>query len=104
LKIIKGINHVGVVVNDIDDVIGFLGETFRAEEITWVEFPETQSIYEAVDPHLPKMPVEKYSRFFYRISHILWYLLRFKEFSLLLLVVRKTSSGRLSNTVCILQS
>jgi len=39
LKIIKGINHVGVVVNDIDDVIGFLGETFRAEEITWVEFP-----------------------------------------------------------------
>jgi catechol 2,3-dioxygenase-like lactoylglutathione lyase family enzyme len=37
---IKGINHLGVVVKNIDEVVAFLGETFGAEEVTRVEFPE----------------------------------------------------------------
>jgi len=41
---IKGINHVGIVVKNADEVIGFLRDTFGAEEINRVEFPELQQV------------------------------------------------------------
>ena len=41
---IKGINHLGVVVKNIDEVVAFLGETFGAEELTRVEFPELKQV------------------------------------------------------------
>ncbi|MBW1817560.1 MAG: hypothetical protein JRJ60_10410, partial [Deltaproteobacteria bacterium] len=41
---IKGINHVGVVVKSIDDVLGFLKEAFGAEEVKRMEFPQLKQI------------------------------------------------------------
>jgi len=41
---IKGINHVGIVVKDIDEVVSFLRETFGAQEIRRVEFPRLKQI------------------------------------------------------------
>lgn len=41
---IKGINHVGVVVRDADEVVSFLRETFGAEELKRVEFPGLKQI------------------------------------------------------------
>jgi len=67
---IKGINHVGVVVRNIDEVVGFLGETFGAEEITRVEFPELRQIsaivrigdgcFELMEPTAPDGAVGKF--------------------------------------------
>jgi methylmalonyl-CoA/ethylmalonyl-CoA epimerase len=41
---IKGINHVGIVVKDIDEVVAFLQETFGAEEISRIDYPEIKQI------------------------------------------------------------
>ena len=41
---IKGINHLGIVVKDIDEVVDFLKETFGAEEIKRVPLPNLQQI------------------------------------------------------------
>ena len=41
---IKGINHVGVVVESIDDVLGFLHDAFGAEEVRRVEFPQLKQV------------------------------------------------------------
>jgi methylmalonyl-CoA epimerase len=41
---IKGINHLGIVVESIDKVLSFLKETFGAEEVTRIEFPELKQI------------------------------------------------------------
>jgi len=41
---IKGINHLGIVVKEIDEVVGFLRDTFGAEEINRVEFPQLQQV------------------------------------------------------------
>ena len=41
---IKGINHLGVVVKSIDEVVAFLKETFGTEEIKRIEFPELKQI------------------------------------------------------------
>jgi methylmalonyl-CoA/ethylmalonyl-CoA epimerase len=41
---VKGINHLGVVVKDIDEAVAFLRETFGAEEIKRVAFPNLQQI------------------------------------------------------------
>ncbi|MBW1788207.1 MAG: VOC family protein [Deltaproteobacteria bacterium] len=41
---IKGINHVGVVVKSIDDMLGFLKEAFGAEEVKRMEFPQLKQI------------------------------------------------------------
>ena len=41
---IKGINHLGIVVKSLDDVIPFLQEAFGAEEVSRVEFPDLKQI------------------------------------------------------------
>jgi methylmalonyl-CoA/ethylmalonyl-CoA epimerase len=41
---IRGMNHVGIVVRSIDEVVSFLVETFGAQEIRRVEFPELKQI------------------------------------------------------------
>jgi len=41
---IKGINHLGIVVRNIEEVVAFLRETFGAEEITRVKFSELKQI------------------------------------------------------------
>ena len=41
---VKGINHMGIVVKSIDDTLKFLRETFGAEEVSRVEFPELKQI------------------------------------------------------------
>lgn len=41
---IKGINHLGIVVKSIDDVVDFLKESFGAEELKRVPFPNLQQI------------------------------------------------------------
>jgi methylmalonyl-CoA/ethylmalonyl-CoA epimerase len=43
-RMIKGINHVGIVVRNADEVVQFLRDTFGAEEVSRVEFPELQQI------------------------------------------------------------
>lgn len=67
---IKGINHVGIVVKNIDEVVTFLRETFGAEEITRIEFPElkqTSAIvrlgdgsFELMEPTAPDGAVGKF--------------------------------------------
>lgn len=41
---IKGINHVGIVVENIDEVLGFLTETFGAEELSRVDLPQLEQV------------------------------------------------------------
>ena len=41
---IKGINHLGIVVKNIDDVVAFLQESFGAEEVNRREFPELKQV------------------------------------------------------------
>lgn len=41
---IKGINHLGIVVKSIDEVLDFLKESFGAEELKRVPFPSMQQI------------------------------------------------------------
>ena len=41
---IKGINHLGIVVKNIDEVVSFLKDAFGAEEISRVEFPDLKQI------------------------------------------------------------
>jgi methylmalonyl-CoA/ethylmalonyl-CoA epimerase len=44
LGMIKGINHLGIVVRSVDDVVGFLKGAFGAELLDRIEFPELQQI------------------------------------------------------------
>ncbi|MBW1780535.1 MAG: VOC family protein [Deltaproteobacteria bacterium] len=67
---IKGINHLGIVVKSIDEVVPFLKEAFGAEEISRVEFPELKQIsatvrigdgcLELMEPIGPDGPVGKF--------------------------------------------
>lgn len=41
---IKGINHIGIVVKNIEEVVSFLRETFGAEEIGRMEIPAMKQI------------------------------------------------------------
>ncbi len=41
---IKGINHLGIVVENIEEMITFLNESFEAEEIKRIEVPQMQQI------------------------------------------------------------
>jgi hypothetical protein len=41
---IKGINHVGIVVKSIDEVLPVLREAFGAKEIQRVEVPQMKQI------------------------------------------------------------
>jgi len=41
---VKGINHLGIVVESIDKVVDFLQDTFGAEEVKRIEFPKLKQI------------------------------------------------------------
>jgi methylmalonyl-CoA/ethylmalonyl-CoA epimerase len=67
---IKGINHLGIVVKSADEVFGFLKEAFGAELLHRVEFPELQQIsavvkigdgcFELMEPTGPNGAVGKF--------------------------------------------
>jgi methylmalonyl-CoA/ethylmalonyl-CoA epimerase len=70
LQMIKGINHVGIVVRNIDEVMGFLKKTFGAEEVARREFPELKQVsaivkigegfFELMEPTAPDGTVGKF--------------------------------------------
>jgi methylmalonyl-CoA/ethylmalonyl-CoA epimerase len=41
---VKGINHLGIVVKSIDQVVDVLRDTFGAEEVKRIEFPKLKQI------------------------------------------------------------
>jgi len=41
---IKGINHVGIAVKNIDEMLGFLKEAYGAEEVSRTEFPQMKQV------------------------------------------------------------
>ena len=41
---IKGINHVGIAVKNIDEVLGFLKEAYGAEEVSRTEFSQMKQV------------------------------------------------------------
>ncbi len=41
---IKGVDHIGIAVSDIDEMLDFLKEVFAAEEYKRTEYPELQQI------------------------------------------------------------
>jgi len=63
---IKGINHVGIVVKNIDEVLSLLHEAFGAEEIQRMEIPPMKQIssivkvgdscFELMEPTAPEGP------------------------------------------------
>lgn len=63
---IKGINHVGIVVKNIDEVLSVLREAFGAEEIQRMEIPPMKQIssivkvgdscFELMEPTAPEGP------------------------------------------------
>ena len=67
---IKGINHVGVVVKNIDEVLSFLKETFGAEEVKRMAFPQLKQVssvvrigegsFELMEPTAPDGTVGKF--------------------------------------------
>ena len=67
---IKGINHVGIAVKNIDEVLAFLKETFGAVEISRTEFPAIKQIsaivkvgdgfFELMEPTAPDGVVGKF--------------------------------------------
>ena len=67
---IKGINHLGIVVKNIDEVVSFLKDAFGAEEISRAEFPDLKQIsatvrigdgyLELMEPTGPDGPVGKF--------------------------------------------
>jgi methylmalonyl-CoA/ethylmalonyl-CoA epimerase len=66
LGMIKGINHVGIVVKSIDEALGFLREAFGAEEVRRMEVPMMKQIssivrigedcFELMEPTGPEGP------------------------------------------------
>jgi methylmalonyl-CoA epimerase len=67
---IKGINHIGIVVKNIDEMAAFLRGTFGAEEVSRTEFPELRQIssiirlgdsfFEIMEPASPDSVVGKF--------------------------------------------
>jgi methylmalonyl-CoA/ethylmalonyl-CoA epimerase len=41
---IKGINHLGIVVDNLDNVVAFLQEAFGAKEVTRIDFPKLKQV------------------------------------------------------------
>ena len=46
---IKGIDHIGIAVTNVDEVLKFLKDTFSAEELKRTEYPQLQQISSVVD-------------------------------------------------------
>ena len=67
---IEGINHLGIVVKNIDEVVSFLSEAFDAEEIDRMNVPQmkqTSAIvrigdgcFELMEPTAPDGPVGRF--------------------------------------------
>ena len=67
---IKGINHLGIVVKNIDETISFMREVFGAEEIYRVEVPQMKQIsavvkigedcFELMEPTDPNGPAGQF--------------------------------------------
>jgi len=67
---IKGINHLGIVVKNIDEVVSFLGEAFGAEEINRIDVPQMKQIsaivrmgdgcFELMEPTAPDGPAGRF--------------------------------------------
>ena len=67
---IKGINHVGIVVKDINDTLSLLKEIFGAEEVRRTEYPMMKQIscivrigdgcFELMEPTEPDGPAGKF--------------------------------------------
>jgi methylmalonyl-CoA/ethylmalonyl-CoA epimerase len=67
---IKGINHVGVVVKDIDEMLSVLREAFGAEEVQRMEVPPMKQIssivrvgdscFELMEPTAPDGPAGRF--------------------------------------------
>jgi methylmalonyl-CoA epimerase len=70
MQMIKGMNHVGIVVKNIDEMAAFFRETFGAEEVSRTEFPELKQIsstlqvgnsfFELMEPTSPGSVVGKF--------------------------------------------
>jgi methylmalonyl-CoA/ethylmalonyl-CoA epimerase len=41
---VKGINHLGIVVESIDKTVDFLRDTFGAQEVSRMEFPKLEQV------------------------------------------------------------
>ena len=67
---IKGINHVGIVVKSIDETVSFMRDAFGAEEIKRIEFPQLKQIsavvrigkdcFELMEPTAPEGTAGKF--------------------------------------------
>ena len=67
---IKGINHLGIVVEDIGEMVSFLKESFAAEEIKRLDVPQMQQIsslvkigddcLELMEPTAPEGPAGRF--------------------------------------------
>jgi methylmalonyl-CoA/ethylmalonyl-CoA epimerase len=67
---IKGINHLGVVVENIEEMVSFLNESFKAEEIKRMDIPQMQQIsslvrigndcLELIEPSAPEGPAGRF--------------------------------------------
>ncbi len=67
---VEGINHIGIVVKNIDEMAAFLRETFAAEEVSRTEYPELKqtssimrlgdSFFELMQPASPDSVVGKF--------------------------------------------
>jgi len=67
---IKGINHLGIVVKNIDEVVSFLCEAFDGEEINRIEVPQMKQIsaivrigngcFELMEPTAPDGPAGQF--------------------------------------------
>jgi catechol 2,3-dioxygenase-like lactoylglutathione lyase family enzyme len=49
---IKGLDHIGIAVDNIDEMLTFLKETFGAEELKRTGYPELQQISSVVNINL----------------------------------------------------
>ncbi|MFH2129355.1 MAG: VOC family protein [bacterium] len=67
---IKGLNHLGIVVEDIDEMVSFLKQAFAAEEMERIDIPQMQQIsslvrigndcLELMEPTSPDGPVGRF--------------------------------------------
>ena len=77
---IKGVDHIGIGVEDIDGMLGFLKENFDADELSRKDFPELQQIssivnlkgsrFELMQPTGPDGPIGKWLKSGGGLHHI----------------------------------
>ena len=77
---IKGVDHIGIAVEDIDGMLGFLKENFEADELSRKDFPDLQQIssivnlkgsrFELMQPTGPDGPIGKFLKSGGGLHHI----------------------------------